>query len=420
MTIKTILLACSAMAWSGTIQPSDPVVVGAATVLATALQDQRLVLKQSETFFLQNNPLYLPWLDELEFRFGPDDLYVSEQRAAIRFSANGFRQIKRQKAIHNLEVDITKAERRALLQESLMERYSTLCDLYFLPQLIAAHEQLAQMYDTTRQAYSYLLAAGAKVDVVDIIDAEEDGYDTHDKLMELRGENAEALQLLKRWMNASGDVDLQFNAFIGPEQMAQIAASLLAGTQSVSPELAIKTLDVQLEQAQWRLEKARQFDIFNFFQIDYQRPVEPFQLQRDFSARIGLNVPIPGSRRVNQREQALAVHQAENDLQWTAIAQRQLLEQQALKLNNLIEQQRSLLADNQKSPVQRLLDSPVALTNLEAVDILRLRLIKQKQVINQIEIAYEVAQCYVDLLYVSGAAGAEPLRNYLSPSLDTL
>lgn len=420
MTIKALLLTCGAVAWYGSQPPSDPVVVNPSAVLASALQDQRVALKQNETAFLQNNPLYLPWLDELEFRFGPDDLYNNEQRAALRFSANGLREIKRQKAIHNIEVDIVKAERRALLQESIMERYDALYRLYFLPQLITEHEQLARMYDTTRQAYSYLLAVGAKVDVVDIIDAEEDGYDTHDKLMELRGEEAEALQMVSRWMNAPQNVDLQFDAFIKPEQMAQVAASLLAAALTTSPEVDIKALDVQLEQAQWRLEKVKQFDIFNFFQVDYQRPEEPFLFQRDFSARIGLNFPIPGSRRVNQREQALAVHQAENERQWIATAQHQLLEQQALKLNNLIAQQHSLQADYQKNPVHKLLDNPTALVNLEAVDILRLRVIKQKQVIRQLELDYEIAACYVDLLLISGAPSIEPLRNYLSPSLAPL
>ncbi len=420
MRVKTILLACCLLAWRPVHQLSDPVVVPPSAVLASALQDERILLKQSETAFLEKNRLYLPLLDELELRYGPDDLYLAEQRIALRFSANGLRQIKRQKAIHHLELDITRAERRAMLQEGLIERYNALCDLYFLPQLITAHEKLALMYDTTRQAYSYLLAAGAKVDVVDIIEAEEDGYDTHDKLMELRGDLAVARQLINRWMNTREEVDLRFDAFINPDQMAQVAASLLAGANAPHPELAIQDLDVQMEQAQWRLEKVKQFDILNFFQVDYRRPEESFLLQRDFSARIGLNVPIPGSGRVKQREQALAVHQSENERKWMASAQRQALEQQALKLNNLIAQQRSLLADNEKSPVQRVLGNPAALASLEAVDVLRLRLIRQKQLIRQIEVTYDVAQCYLELLAVSGAPSVEPLRNYLSPALELL
>lgn len=422
MKYNNMLLCMAALLFCSIGQQGpEPVIIRTAGVLASALADERLKGQQLQTGFLADNPLFLPWLDELELRYGPDDLYLNEQRIAVRIDNNGWQTIKKQEQVHELELALLSAEQRVLLQEGLMERYETLCDLYFLQALRQQQRQLAQLYDTTRQAYRFLLSVGAKADLVDLIEAEEDSYAALANLRELDGEYQLALSRLSRWQPMEAQAEVRLDTFITAEQMAAVAAAIAAQTQQApTPDLVIREIDTRLAQAQWQLEKSKQYNILTFFQVDYRQPNEPFVLQRDLSARIGLKVPLPGSARIKQREQALEVLQSQHRYQWAQRAHQQEVALQVQKLNNLLAQQASLLADHRQNQLHRLLDDPLAEANLEATDVLRLRLLRQRQKISQLEMAYQTSRAYLVLLDISGAASAQPLRNYLDPRLGGL
>ena len=160
--------------------------------------------------------------------------------------------------------------------------------------------------------------------------------------------------------------------------------------------------------------------MLNFVQVDYRDRPEPFEFNRDFSARIGLNIPIAGGDKPKAREQALEWELDKNEYQVELADQYQKGAALRSKLRKLTAQYQADQERWQKSAIRKLLAKPDLLSQLSGDDLLQLQIAREKQTIREIEQAYEIRLIYIEYVQLSGGMNGEALRNYLSESLEEI
>ncbi len=388
-------------------------------VLASARTEERVRLQQTAAEYLAQNPMHLPVFDELEFRFGPDDLYFDEQRIAFRFSTHGLSEIKRQRAVNAVELERLSAEAALLLEEALFDRYMALSDAYFYRQMSETLRLLESLEDDRSQIYSYLIEKGIAVDAIKLVEAEEDWQDARSDLRQWEGKAVLMEERIRQYLGSTAIVQPDFENMVSIETIVRRLAET-TGPPAPTAEISLKMIESRLSEAQWRLTLSRKFNVLNFVQVDYRDRPEPFEFNRDFSARIGLNIPITGGDKPKAREQALEWELDKNEYQVELADQQQKCTALRSKLGKLTAQYQADQERWQKSAIRKLLAKPDLLDQLSGDDLLQLQIAREKQTIREIEQAYEIRLIYIEYVQLSGGMNGEALRNYLSESLEEI
>ncbi|MFM9947337.1 MAG: hypothetical protein ACKV1O_05305 [Saprospiraceae bacterium] len=414
----TILYFCTILNL-GTNPEADTAKVSMQTVLASARTEERVRLQQVTVGYLAENPMHLPVFDELEFRLGPDDLYFDEQRIAFRFSTHGLSEIKRQRTVNAVELERLSAEAALLVEEGLFGRYNALSDTYFYQQMAKTLRRLETLEDDRSQIYSYLIEKGVAVDAVKLVEAEEDWQDARSELRQWEDKAALEEERIRQYLGSQAVVQLEFENMVSIET---IVRRLAATTEPPAPtaEISLKMIESRLSEAQWRLTLSRKFNVLNFVQVDYRDRPEPFEFNRDFSARIGLNIPIAGGDKPKAREQALEWELDKNEYQAELADQQQKCAALRSKLGKLASQYQADQERWQKSAIRKLLAKPELLNQLTGDDLLQLQIAREKQTIREIEQAYQIRLVYIEYVLMSGGMNGGALRNALSESLEEI
>lgn len=409
----TLFCFCSLLHVAAPSVEADTAKVSMQMVLASARAEESVRLQQQSAAYLADHPMHLPLFDELEFRLGPDDLYFDEQRIAFRFATNGWSAIKRQRTINAVELERLGAEAAVLQEEALLDRYHALSDYAFSRQMAGALRQLENLEDSRSQVFSYLIEKGVAVDAVKLVEAEEDWQDARSDLRQWEDKATLMEGRIRAYLGHSDVVQPDVASLI---QVETITKRLAAATGPAAPtaEISLKAVESKLSEAQWRLTLSRKFNVLNFVQFDYRDRPEPFEFNRDFSVRIGLNIPISGSDKPKAREQALE-WQLDKNAQAVEIAkQQQKCTMLSNKLNKLIGQYGADQERWQKSAIRKLLSKPELLDHLSGDDLLQLQIAREKQTIRQIEQAYEIRTLYIEYAQMRGLMNGGSLRNELS------
>ncbi len=414
----TILCFCSLL--NATVVPGvDSSKVSMQMVLASARSDQRIRLQEAASAYLGKNPIQLPFFDELEFRLGPDDLYLDEQRIAFRFSTNGLTEIKRQRAVNELELARLHAKTSLLLEEALFDRYSALSDAYFYQQMTESQRRMEKLEDERSQVFSYLIEKGVAVDAVKLVEAEEDWQDARSKLRQWEDRKALLEERIRQYLGSTDVVIPDFESMVSVASIARrLEASDAATTLAPTAEISLKLVESSLSEAQWKLILSRKFNVLNFVQIDYRNRSDPFDFNRDFSARIGLNIPISGSDKPKAREQALEWRLDQNAYLAEVGDQQRKCAELRSKLGKLISQYQADQERWQQSAIRKLLDKPELLNLLSGDDLLQLQIAREKQTIREIEQANEIRVLYLEFVQSAGGMNGADLRNYLSEGME--
>lgn len=412
----TIFCLCSL--FTTTVAPgADSVKVSMQQVLASARMEERMRMQEATAGYLSQNPMHLPVFDELEFRFGPDDLYFDEQRVAFRFSTHGLSEIKRQRAVNAVELERLSAEAALLLEEALFDRYNALSDSYFYRQMSETLRRLEKLEDDRSQIYSYLIEKGIAVDAVKLVEAEEDWQDARSDLRQWEDKAALMEERIRQYLGSTAIVQPDFEGFVSIETILQ-RLSAATGPPAPTAEIALKMIESRLSEAQWRLTLSRKFNVLNFVQVDYRDRPEPFDFKRDVSARIGLNIPIAGGDKPKAREQALEWELDKNEYQAELAEQQQKCAALRSKLSKMIGQYQADQERWQKSAIRKLLSKPELLSHLSGDDLLQLQIAREKQTIREIEQAYEIRLVYLEYVQLSGGMNGATLRNQLSEGME--
>lgn len=397
---------------------ADPIKLNMKEVLTTAQKDERFVLNNQSLALAKGLNYHLPFLQKLDFRFGTDDYGLGQNQYGVGVSFNTFRQIKRLKAYQEVQTNAIEAQNNVYLQQSLLDRYECLHDMYFNKQLIKQYSELDTLLNKKNAVLREQILRGLDVRIKDVVDNETDRHATQKILKTYEREWHEKYQKLLL-LTKQKDFDVDFKRFIDYKNIELVVSTLPSLADVNSPEMDVRQKQADLSKAELAIEKADNFKIFNGFQFGFEKKLKDNLFQNPFF-RLTLSVPIMGNMRFKQNELLLQIKDYENRSQLLKTTLQQLAKTQTITLKKLIEEHKSMISQQEKSLINTLLANKKISAEMSAADMLDLRIIQKKGLIDITKSAYIITQDYVALLNQTGMLINFPLKNYLSQDLENL
>jgi hypothetical protein len=412
---KIIGLASICLLFSFT---ADPIKLNMKEVLATAQKDERFILNNQSLALAKGLNYHLPFLQKLDFRFGTDDYGLGQNQYGIGLSFNTFKQIKRLKAYQEVQTSVIEAQNNVYLQQSLIDRYECLYDMFFNKQLIKQYNELDTLLNKKNAVLREQILRGLDVRIKDVVDNETDRYATQKILKTYEREWYERYQKLLL-LTKQKDLDIDFKRFIDYKIIESVVTTLPSVTDLNNLDMQVRQKQTALSKAELDIEKADNFRIFNGFQFGFEKKPKDGLLQNPFF-RLNLSVPLVGNMRFKQNELLLQIKDYENRSQLLKTSLQQNAKTQTIGLKKLIEEHKSMISQQEKSLINTLLANKKISAEMTASDLLDLKIIQRKGQIDITKSAFSLTQDYISLLNQTGMLINPPLKNYLSQDLEHL
>jgi hypothetical protein len=412
---KTLGLASLFLLFSFT---ADPIKLNMKEVLATAQKDERFVLNNQTLALAKGLNYHLPLLQKLDFRFGTDDYGLGQNQYGIGLSFNTFKQIRRLKDYQQVQTGVIEAQNNLYLQQSLLDRYECLYDMFFNKQLIKQYNELDTLLNKKNAVLKEQILRGMDVRIKDVVDNETDRYATQKILKTYEREWNERYQKLLL-LTKQKELDIDFKRFIDYKIIESVVTTLPSITDLNNLEMQVRQKQAALSKAELDIEKADNFKIFNGFQFGLEKKPKDDLLKNPFF-RLNLSVPLMGNMRFKQNELLLQIKDYENRSQLLKTSLLQTAKTQTISLKKLIDEHKSMISQQEKSLINTLLANKKISAEMTASDLLDLKIIQRKGQIDITKSAFSLTQDYISLLNQTGLLINPPLKNYLSIDLENL
>jgi hypothetical protein len=412
---KTLGLASLFLLFSFT---ADPIKLNMKEVLATAQKDERFVLNNQTLALAKGLNYHLPLLQKLDFRLGTDDYGLGQNQYGIGLSFNTFKQIRRLKDYQQVQTGVIEAQNNLYLQQSLMDRYECLYDMFFNKQLIKQYNELDTLLNKKNTVLKEQILRGMDVRIKDVVDNETDRYATQKILKTYEREWNERYQKLLL-LTKQKELDIDFKRFIDYKIIESVVTTLPPLTDLNNLDIQVRQKQAALSKAELEIEKADNFQIFNGFQFGFEKKPKDDLLKNPFF-RLTLSVPLMGNIRFKQNELLLQIKDYENRSQLLKTSLQQNTKTQTISLKKLIDEHKSMISQQEKSLINTLLANKKISAEMTASDMLDLKIIQRKGQIDITKSAFSLTQDYISLLNQTGLLINPPMKNYLSIDLENL
>jgi hypothetical protein len=397
---------------------ADPIKLNMKEVLATAQKDERFVLNNQTLALAKGLNYHLPLLQKLDFRLGTDDYGLGQNQYGVGLSFNTFKQIRRLKDYQQVQTSVIEAQNNLYLQQSLMDRYECLYDMFFNKQLIKQYNELDTLLNKKNAVLKEQILRGMDVRIKDVVDNETDRYATQKILKTYEREWHERYQKLLL-LTKQKELDIDFKRFIDYKIIESVVITLPSITDLNNLEMQVRQKQAALSKAELDIEKADNFRIFNGFQFGLEKKPKDDLFQNPFF-RLNLSVPLMGNMRFKQNELLLQIKDYENRSQLLKTSLLQTAKTQTISLKKLIDEHKSMISQQEKSLINTLLANKKISAEMTASDLLDLKIIQRKGQIDITKSAFSLTQDYISLLNQTGLLINPPLKNYLSIDLENL
>jgi hypothetical protein len=397
------------------------------TVLSSALKDERLKSNQQLTTLAQGLKFHLPIIKEVQLRLGingnvsDDTIYGyirNEDNYGLQLSTNSFREIRQQKLFKQAQVNVYQSENRVLIQQALMERYQSLVAYIFAQKTQKERLKLDSLLTKKHAILRQMMESGLDVKVKEVMDTEGDKNAVQQSLLSLENDLYLSQSKLKTFAPAIDDADL-----ISITQLTEVinTQKFLPSNHPLFNNREAKT---QLATADLNFINAQNRQIFNMLRLGYNSPLylerpKKFNIENNFSVRVGLNLPIVGNNNF-KRSRAL-LEERETKIEADVIRQQntQSIDFQYVRIENLLKSYKLCQQQIEQSLIKKMLKNEKLALQMTPLEIVELQLTQQKMAVRAVELAHEITADYVKFLEFTGAMSAVPLKNYLSASLDS-
>ncbi|MFN4254158.1 MAG: hypothetical protein ACK4Q5_04045 [Saprospiraceae bacterium] len=397
-------------------------------VLATAASDTRLAQNRALENTAQGLKMHDPFLRQIAVRLGingsalGDTIYGylrNEDTYQLQFGFNSLHERRRQRQVKTARVAAIAAEGRLLAHEALADRYEALAGYFFVEPKLAACRRLDTLLEKEHRILREMLSTGAlDVKVSKVLDAEEDRNRNRLAMQELENTRTLHRNRLRQFVGDFSELDRSDLATLADLQ-ANIATLKTAPLAAAGhPLLDLKNAETQLENANLNYVAAQNRQLFNNFNVGYQRPLflerpKNFNTFNNFYLRVGLTVPLPANNRFKKADALLDLREAQNEAAWEQENTQTELENQFVLLENLFREHALAQDRLDNSLIRKMLDNPTLLAQITPLEIVELEIAQQKLAISQAGLLLDIAVEYVELLKIAGAMGHDAAVNYL-------
>jgi hypothetical protein len=397
----------------------DPIKISVKDILIGVQQEKSVATNMQTTNFLRDLNYRLPLLKEFGVRYGSDDLTNAKRQYAAVFNFNTFKTIKEQQSVKIAQLSAYQAKKDVLLNEVIQERYMSMVDAYFAQSLLTKHRALDSLLNQKNTILKISLQKGMPIRVKDLVETEEDIRRLRLSMADIETIWELSYQKIRRYLGVQAKFELSFDNFIAVPKIEHLLNGLKSNKNIQNPELKTSQSEANLSQAALRLEEATFNKFFDGVQLIYEHKNRTEFSPQYFSFRVGVNIPIKGNLRPKQNELLLDIKDAENDYHVGFSQTEKRINAQILTLENLFKKYRLCQDMIQNSLSNNILNTPAVRNTLLPADIIDLKILQQKKILESINVQYEIVKSYIQLLTVNGDFVYSPRKNYLSNAMES-
>jgi hypothetical protein len=258
---------------------------------------------------------------------------------------------------------------------------------------------------------------GSEIEVKEIFRNETDRNETANGLLESDKSRQSAYRFLTYWLGQPVQ-SIDFQDFIIIDSIQKVIESLPIAANH--PEIIARNGQIALYDANLKLDKIEKQRILSGVQMGVQREFRNSAWQISPFARITFNVPIMGNYRRDWNEIDLRRREVENRISVLRYETNKDIENQRLAIQNLLKQYDILLKKQKNNLIDKILSNPKVAAEMPVMDLIRIRVAQQKNVLTRLKVAENIVKTYLDILTTSGQLSTPPLKDYLHKQLEII
>ncbi len=386
--------------------------------LASSSKAQSLLTVTNQQIFLGSKPYQLSPLRKVAFQTVSNQLDRTRQGYSLRFLPSNPWEVRNTNSYFKTYEELLRIDYDRKLRESLRTHYLTVIEWIFNNEIYLLKQE--EKLNTTRLLTIY--EAQRSTDLFDPEEYVELKISQVDQTIELEEATFNRESVRKKIISLyetakSNTIDWSSSNIIGVDMIETILNRSRQEKPVTGSEVSYREKQIELAMRKWRLEKSNVN--IGFIQTEYE-PFREENNRRPWSISLGVTIPLVNPNKGDMAQRKLQVIEAEGTLVETK-------REQAVAKEIVYEKMQSLLTRYQDvSQMMKSLDSnqlQAAIQQLESnnpVTTLRLKskTIKLKMLLKRLE--HDLLTNYIEFLSLSELLQAQPLVNYLSPSLSQL
>lgn len=380
--------------------------------LLTAFESPNLSQYDQQIDFLNSRPYRIPPVNDLELRFGNDELTHEDQQYALRFRPTNPWLIRRTNALFNATRDQLTARRQLEFKENMADRYDVVIQYFYNSELAKLINEQLRLAEAKSDIYQNNVESDL-FDAKDYVDAKLDQVDVIQELDENLIDLTKQQQTISTILGTDtfdwSDFDL-----ISVTSIDSISSTIAAASFS-SAELNLIAKKIEVAKQETRVEKA-DFDI-GFLQAEYF----PFRDRNsDIGFAFGISIPIFRDNKPQMAERKLDEIEFKNEFQAQSYRDslNRILQYEHLK--NLLNHHRLIEEKIEALDIESLLRNLSRAENYDPIITIELK--EGLERLNEVRLKskHRVLEQYLNFLLAFDVVIQQPLKNYLSENFDSI
>ena len=383
-------------------------------LLSSANNDQSLRIYRAQLDFLSEEKLNSPWIHRVEFRTRTNDFNLSQEDFRFRLAPVNPAEVKANKEYFKIQQQLTDTKYQLALNEALMDRYETIIKWKFLWEGRKILENDRLILEDMLDIYASQVNS-LDFDYDDYVDAERDRVFLDMEFMQTDNQIENASFRFRNVFFYNGNIDPEIE-LISIEGIRNIMESNSVLGDSANLRLLEAEQELLLANSDLMVDKAENRRNIGYFQAEYDSE-RGNEFQEHMGFQIGIRIPITNPDRPDLQRSRLDLIDDEYDSDREVQLLKLERTEQEMKINHLLKSydflfQRRKSFEETVIDAQTLSDDPLrVLKNLETLSRLDKKLLDLKT---------QIYFTYIDLLDLYGMIASQPLRNYLSESLNLI
>lgn len=380
--------------------------------LLTAFESPNLSQYDQQIDFLNSRPYRIPPVNDLELRFGNDELTHEDQQYALRFRPTNPWLIRRTNALFNATREQLTARRQLEFKENMADRYEVVIQYFYNSELAKLINEQLRLAKAKSDIYQNNVESDL-FDAKDYVDAKLDQVDVIQELDENLIDLTKQQQTISTILGTDtfdwSDFDL-----ISVTSIDSISSTIAAASFS-SAELNLIAKKIEVAKQETRVEKA-DFDI-GFLQAEYF----PFRDRNsDIGFAFGISIPIFRDNKPQMAERKLDEIEFQNEFQAQSYRDslNRILQYEHLK--NLLNHHRLIEEKIEALDIETLLRNLSRAENYDPIITIELK--EGLERLNEVRLKskHRVLEQYLNFLLAFDVVIQQPLKNYLSENFDSI
>ena len=405
--------------------------ISISSILATAEKDDRILKNTYTNQFSQTLDYRLPLLKKIDFRLGVNGNNTSdtldgglrnEDYFAISLTPNNLKERRLQNALKPAQINVYNAEYQVIMHQVLLERYQSIALIFFQQKLYDIRLTLKDLLLKKTDIISLSLDRGVEVRFKDIMDTENDKNALETVLLDHQNNTAAQWLRIRQFLkNAATNqsLSIDFQRFIGINNLEKNINTFRKDSVLTHPLVEYRMAQANYTAAELALEDIQNHQVLSFVQAGFTRPnYEPntqkkFKPVNNVALRIGLTIPILANNNLKHANTALQLREDEQNSILTAQLQQKVIDNQYIRLENLIKNLRLNEKNEQQSLIKKMLNNATLTAQITPIELLDLQISQKKLAIRSLEISADITNEYLRLLDMIGAFAKYPTRVFL-------